>query len=964
MKLNKSDVEEATLEYFDGDQLATEVFVTKYALRNKEGDYLEKTPDDMHKRLAKEFARIEEKFGGPNQLSYEEIYELFKGFGKIVPQGSPMAGVGNKYQVQSLGNCFTLPSPTDSYGGILKTDQELVQIAKRRGGIGFDISSLRPSGLAVQNSAKTTSGLLTFMERFSNSTREVGQNNRRGALLLSVSVHHPDILEVIDAKRNRAKITGANISIKFTDVFMKALQDDLEYEQRWPLVGEPVITKSVRARKVWDAFVESAWDCAEPGALFWDTTLRTTPSDCYKEEGFESVGCNPCCFAKSSDVWVVTDSGMKEIKEITSKDLIWIDEEQCWAGTTGYFDAGEEETFRIRFSNNEELVITKNHKLMKIHESLKYGFVLKLTQLVDLKLLDEILVERQSGAYTTKIESITPTNKIEPVGCIEVEKFHKFTANGVISGNSELNLPKYGSCRLLLLNVTSFIQNPFTKHAKFDSDAFVHAAWQAQRLMDDLVELELECIEKILQKIESDPEPAEIKKCEKELWENIKQKTKLGRRTGTGITGLGDALAMLNIVYGSPESIKMTENIYKSLAIGCYRSTIELAAERGAFPIFSHEKEKNHPFMRKVLGALSKDWQQKYKKCGRRNIALTTTAPAGSVSCLTQTTSGIEPVFLLEYTRRRKLTGEEGVDVDFVDDLGDRWIEFAVRHKGLSEWSKITGKSDIKESPYYNATSNDVDWVASVDLQAAAQKWLCHSISKTVSLPKSATKELVSQCYIKAWQSGCKGLTVYRDGSRSGVLIAPEASSSNFPQNDSPKRPDEVQCDIYHTTVRGEAWLVIVGLIADKPFEIFCGLADKIKIPRKHISGSIVKNKRKTVRSVYDLVIGEADDQLIIKDIVATFDNPQHTAFARTISLSLRHGAKPRFVAEQLMKDPDSNMHTFAKCVARCLKRYIADGEHCNGKKTLEGCETPDKCQLVYQEGCVSCRSCSKSACQ
>ena len=811
------DAIKQSLEYFDGDDLAANVFVTKYALTDKDGVIHEATPDDMHRRLAKEYARIESNY--PNPLSENEIYELFKDFKYIVPQGSPMSGIGNPYQVQSISNCFVIESPWDSYGGILKSDQELVQIAKRRGGVGFDISTIRPKGRATGNCARTTDGIEVFMDRFSNSCREVAQGGRRGALMLTISVHHPQIRDFIRIKKDLSRVTGANISVRLTDEFLKAVESGSSVELRFPVDSkEPNMSLNVDALELWDEIIECAHACAEPGLLFWDNAIRTTPSDAYSEYGFGSTSTNPC---------------------------------------------------------------------------------------------------------------------------------------------GEIILSPYDSCRLMVVNLLAFVEDPFTKNAWFNFDQLASVSQKAQRLMDDMIDLEIEQVDKILKKIKGDPEPKETKAIERDLWLKVKKQAQLGRRTGLGVTAVGDALAALGIRYGSNESIKVVEKFYKTLTVNAYKSSCIMAKERGAFPIHDHDLERGHEFLTRIWDA-SPDIKEMCQKTGRRNIALTTTAPAGSVSTLTQTTSGIEPAYLLKYTRRKKLT-ENDVDgkVDFIDDVGDKWQEYNVYHHGFQEWMNVTGKSSVKSSPYHNALTNDINWVQKVKLQAAAQKWICHAISNTTNLPADVTTETVKDVYMAGWKSGCKGVTVYRDGCRTGVLVSQDRDQT-FNANSAPKRPVSLECDIHHATIKGEAWTILIGLLNNRPYEVMGGLAQFVEIPRKYKHGEITKHPRKSVNSIYDLRFGENGDEVILKNIVSLFDNPNHSAFTRTISLALRHGAPINYVVEQLQKDRDADLFSFSKVIARVLKTYIEDGTR-PGKTVCGNCSAEDT--LVYQEGCVLCTACSYSAC-
>lgn len=832
MTYTRDEAYNASLEYFGGDELAASVFVDKYALKDLTGGLNEKTPSDMHRRLAKEFARIEAKY--PNPMSEDEIYGLLNDW-SVVPQGSPMSAIGNPYQYQSLSNCFVIESPYDSYAGILKADQEQAQIMKRRGGVGFDISTIRPKGLITANAARTTDGIGVFMERFSNTCREVAQGGRRGALMLTIDVHHPEIRTFVNIKRDLKKVTGANISIRLTDEFMQAVKDGGNVHLRFPVQKDAkhTVEDHVDARALWHEIIEAAWASAEPGLLFWDTVKKRTPTEAY--EAYKSVSTNPC---------------------------------------------------------------------------------------------------------------------------------------------GEIVLSPYDSCRLLLVNLYKFVKNPFTSAAAFDQQGYNEAVYKAQRLMDDLIDLEIEAVDKIIAKIQNDPEPDTVKRSELELWQKIRSAALGGRRTGLGITALGDTLAALGHVYGSDMSIEMTETIYKSLALNAYRSSIQMAKERGAFPAFSLEAEGNHPFIRQILEARP-EFEEEYKKYGRRNIALTTTAPAGSVSCLTQTTSGIEPAFMLFYKRRKKIMpGVTDARVDFVDQLGDKWQEYKVYHHAFKKWMDVTGKTDeqIQESPYWGGTANDINWVKKVDLQAAAQKWICHSISNTTNIPNDTSVEVVKDIYMRGWETGCKGVTIYRDGCRSGVLVAdtkPEEKSddsqpSKLTENHAPKRPKELPCDIHRINVKGsegpESYLVLVGLLDGKPYELFCGLSSHVEVPKKVKTGHLVKNGKRDGVSTYNLSIPVGDDDsLIFKDVVNLFDNPNHGAFTRTISLSLRHGVPVSYIVEQLQKDKHSELQSFSRVLARVLKGYIPDGTKSASDKKCGSCGVEDG--LVYQEGCLTCKSCGSSKC-
>jgi len=828
-----SQVFEASVNYFNGDEFAAKVFVDKYALQNPNGEYLELTPSDMHRRLAKEFVRIENKY--PNPLSEDEIYSLLDHYKYIVPQGSPMSAIGNPFQLQSLSNCFVVQgvhsNKLDSYGGIMLADQEIAQIMKRRGGVGLDISGIRPKDVVTNNAAKTTDGIGVFMERFSNTCREVAQNGRRGALMITISVNHPEVETFIKIKRDKKKVTGANISIRFNDEFMQAVKNDQEYTLRWPVdasVEDAKVKKVVKAKEIWDQVIDSAWASAEPGLLFWDTVKKNTPSDLYAEFGHNSICTNPC---------------------------------------------------------------------------------------------------------------------------------------------GEIVLPAYDACRLLVLNLVSYVKNPFTKDASFDFKKFHQHAIVAQRLMDDIIDLEIECVDRILEKVKADPEPTEAKAAELNLWKKIREMNISGRRTGLGITALGDALAMLGIKYGSPESITKTRKIYRALAVASHTSSCIMAEERGAFPIFNYELEKDHLYLKDVFGDCPPEVRKMWKTTGRRNIANTTTAPTGSVSSQTQTTSGIEPAFNLSYVRRKKHNpSDKNARIDFTDALGDNWQEFTVYHHGVQRWMEVTGKTDIAESPYWGATANEIDWVASVDLQAAAQESIDHSISKTCNLPEDVSREVVSQVYMRAWEKGCKGFTVYRDKCRDGVLIQKSEAKKTLDGRPAeiemvmaPKRPLELPCEIKKAKIQGEQWTIFVGLFNGKPYEVFGGLSKYVDIPNKFKMGRIVKNGKVEDITTYNLLIGEGDDPMLIKDIANVFENANFGAFTRTISLALRHGTPVQYVVEQLQKDKHSDITSFSKVIARVLKNYIVDGTKSTAERKCPSCQKENS--FAYQEKCLTCTNCGWSKC-
>ncbi|MBV2165521.1 MAG: adenosylcobalamin-dependent ribonucleoside-diphosphate reductase [Kaistella sp.] len=833
------DAYESTLQYFDGDDLAAKVWVSKYALKDSDGNIYERTPDDMHHRIASEISRIEAKY--PNPLSEQEIFSLIKNFKYIIPQGSPMTGIGNDFQIASLSNCFVIGSGTDSdsYGSIMKIDEEQVQLMKRRGGVGHDLSHIRPKGSPVKNSALTSTGLVPFMERYSNSTREVAQDGRRGALMLSVSVNHPDSEDFVNAKLEQEKITGANISVRIDDEFMQAVVGKEDYVQKYPIHSKnPKVSKEIKATDLWNKIIHNAWKSAEPGVLFWDTIIRESLPDCYADLGYETVSTNPC---------------------------------------------------------------------------------------------------------------------------------------------GEIPLCPYDSCRLLAVNLFSYVENPFTKQAKFNFELFKEHVAYAQRMMDDIIDLEMEKIDAILLKIESDPESSDIKATEKNLWTKIRQKTIEGRRTGVGITAEGDMLAALNIQYGSKEGNEFSTLVHKTLALAAYRSSVEMAKERGAFGIYDAKREEKNPFILRIKEAdpaLYKDLQ----KFGRRNIALLTIAPTGSTSLMSQTTSGIEPVFLPVYKRRRKVNpNDKDVRVDFVDEVGDSWEEYLVFHHRFKQWMEVNGMDTdrnytqeeinkiIEVSPYYKATSNDVDWLSKVEMQGAIQKWVDHSISVTINVPNDATEELVNQLYIKAWEVGCKGVTVYRDGSRSGVLISSEEKKEEKPDAVKPvfptKRPHILEAEIVRFQNNKDKWIAFVGLIDKKPYEIFTGLADDeegIALPRWVNEGLIIKNRDEDGKSRYDFQFTNLRGYKTTIEGLSHKFNPEFWNYAKLISGTLRHGMPIENVVElinRLELDSES-INNWKAGVARALKRYIADGTEASGK-----CSNCGSDQVVYQEGCLICKNCGSSKC-
>jgi ribonucleoside-diphosphate reductase alpha chain len=834
------EVLKASAKYFGGDDLAAKVWMNKYALKNSAGDIFELTPDEMHERIASEISRIEQKY--PDPVSKETILELLKDFKYIIPAGSPMAGIGNNFQASSLSNCFVIGNDgsSDSYGGIMKIDQEQVQLMKRRGGVGHDLSHIRPSGSPVKNSALTSTGIVPFMERYSNSTREVAQDGRRGALMLSISVKHPDVAAFIDAKMEQGKVTGANVSVKITDDFMQAVVDGTPFKQQYPVESDnPKVVKEVDAQQIWDKIINNAWASAEPGILFWDTIIKESIPDSYADMGFKTVSTNPC---------------------------------------------------------------------------------------------------------------------------------------------GEIPLCPYDSCRLLALNLYSYVDNPFTDKAVFNSELFAQHVHYAQRIMDDIIDLEIEKIDRIIDKIEADPEDREVKRVEMNLWENIKRKSIEGRRTGIGITAEGDMLAALNIRYGSEEAVKFSTEVHKTLAIEAYRSSINLAKTRGAFPIFNYEREANNPFISRIREA-APEVIEEMKKYGRRNIALLTIAPTGSVSICTQTSSGIEPVFLVAYKRRRKVNpNDKNVTVSFVDEIGDSWEEYNVFHPKFMDWLRINGYNEkevmnysdkdldaiIKKSPYYKATSNDIDWVNKVKMQGQIQKWVDHSISVTVNLPENASKELVSEVYKTAWQSGCKGMTIYRDGSRSGVLVAKtdkDKEANTFCETTAPIRPKRLEADVIRFQNDYEKWIAVVGLLDGKPYEVFTGQADDFYLPPWVEKGAVIRNKKEGDRARYDFQFLDKQGYKVTSEGLSRTFNKTFWNYAKLISGILRHGM-PLYQAVELISNLNfdtESINTWKNGVVRSLKRYIPDGTQAKKNKCPE-CGVEDG--LIYKEGCLTCKHCGYSKCE
>ena len=850
---NYQQAYEASLKYFDGDELAARVWATKYALKDSFGNLYELTPDDMHRRIAREIARIENKY--PNPLTEDRLFELMSHFRYIVPQGSPMAGIGNNFQVGSLSNCFVvgLDGEPDSYGGILKIDEEQVQLMKRRGGVGHDLSHIRPKGSPVKNSALTSTGLVPFMVRYSNSTREVAQDGRRGALMLTVSIKHPDAESFIDAKMEEGKVTGANVSVRIDDAFMQAAVDGKPYKQQYPVDSDkPVYEKETDAARLWAKIVHNAWRSAEPGILFWDTITRESVPDCYADLGFKTISTNPC---------------------------------------------------------------------------------------------------------------------------------------------GEIPLCPYDSCRLIAINLYSYVKNPFTPQASFDYELFAEHVACAQRMMDDIIDLEMEKIEKILDKIKSDPETPEVKTTETNLWNKIRTKTLKGRRTGVGTTGEGDMIAAMGLRYGTPEATEFSVSVHRALALAAYGSSVQMAKERGAFEIYDAKREENNPYINRLREADPKLYDEMVKY-GRRNIACLTIAPTGTTSLLTQTTSGIEPVFMPVYKRRRKVNpSDKDVHVDMVDENGDSFEEFIVYHHKLVTWMNINNipvrrdytqeelNAIVEKSPYFKATANDVDWVNKVRMQGEVQKWVDHSISVTINLPNDISEEMVGKLYVEAWRSGCKGCTVYRDGSRTGVLVAlsdndkkkekEKENGTNERQAERYiaeeehilKRPVELEADVVRFQNKKEKWIAFIGLIDGRPYEIFTGIADDdegIFCPKSVTKGKIIKAVGEDGVKRYDFqFINKRGFKTTIEGLSEKF-NPEFWNYAKLISGVLRYGMPiPQVLKLVSSLELDSkSINTWKMGVERALKRYIH-----NGESAAEKCPNCGQNTLVYQEGCLICTNCGTSRC-
>jgi ribonucleoside-diphosphate reductase alpha chain len=839
----KKEIFDEVVAYFEGDELAAGVWIDKYSLKNDKGEMLEHNPEEMHRRLARAFARIEKKYTNP--LSEEKIYELFKKFKYIIPQGSPMAGIGNNYQIASLSNCFVIGNDhrSDSYGGIMKMDEEQVQLMKRRGGVGHDLSHIRPAGSHVKNCALSSTGVVPFMERYSNSTREVAQDGRRGALMLSISIKHPDAEHFIDAKLTEGKITGANVSVKVDHEFMEAVKSGRPYTQQYPLdVHHPKIKKEIDAQKLWDKIIHNAWKSAEPGVLFWDTIRRDAVPDCYEDEGFKTISTNPC---------------------------------------------------------------------------------------------------------------------------------------------GEIPLCPYDSCRLIAMNLYSYVNNPFTENATFDMPLFKEHVQYAQRLMDDIIDLEIEKIDQILEKITSDPESEDVKRVETELWTKIKRQTLKGRRTGLGITAEGDMLAALNIRYGSEHGIAFSTEVHKQLALAAYRSSVTMARERGAFPVYSSMKEVSNPFILRVKDADEKLYEDMIR-FGRRNIALLTIAPTGSVSICTQTTSGIEPAFKVAYNRKRKVNPNDLNNRQTTrDQNGDFWEEYHVFHPKFFVYAETLGitkeqlykmsndemKEIFEKSPYYQSTAADTDYLKKVELQGNVQKWVDHSISVTINLPETTTQDTVSALYLKAWESGCKGMTVYRDGSRSGVLVDANEKEKKKPASAAAdtqnlKRPKELNAEIVRFKNDNEDWVAFIGTKDGRPYEIFTGKAedDRFLLPKSVTEGFVIKNRMEDGRKQYDFMYYDADGyEVIVRGLSRCF-NPEFWNYAKMISALLRHDIPVENVVNIIegLNFREDSINSWKNGVVRALKKFIADGTKAKGQACPQ-CGEADT--MEFKEGCLTCVACSYSKC-
>jgi len=839
---SRQEVLEKSLEYFDGDELAATTWMHKYALKNHNGEYLEWTPDQMHRRMAKEFAQVERQYldtsnlnGSTSQLSKygqqrkalseKSIYELFKNFNYVIPQGSVMSGLGNPDMLASLSNCVVMPEIHDSYGGILHTDQQLVQLFKRRCGVGVDISGLRPAGSTVSNAAGSTTGATSFMERFSNTTREVAQNGRRGALMITMDIAHPDVESFITMKQDLSKVTGANVSVRLSDEFMEAVEKNKSYTHHWPIDSKtPEITKTVKAKDLWETIIKCAHNTAEPGLIFWDRQHKYSTSSVYP--GFENTSTNPC---------------------------------------------------------------------------------------------------------------------------------------------SEIAMQGGDSCRLIALNLYSFIKNPFTDQAKFEFDEFYKTTYESQRLMDDLVDLELKAVSNILEKIENDPEFDDIKKVERDTWELLYNTGKKGRRTGLGFTALADAMAALGLKYDSEDAIEVIDKIMKEKCRAEFDSSIDMAIERGKFEDFDPKIEQSSDFVKMLSQELPEVYERMMKN-GRRNISISTVAPTGTLSMLAQTSSGIEPIFLMSYKRRRKIdNNDQNAKIDFVDKLGDSWEEFTVYHPKLKEWMKVTGENDQEKSPYFNATAQQIDWKQRIKIQSVVQKYVTHSISSTINLANDVSPDMVADIYTEAWKKGLKGITVYRDGSRDGVLISTDekktCNTNDIIETHAPKRPKKLQAEVVRFQNNNEKWIAVIGLLNNKPYEIFTGRAeDSFFLPNWITEGWVLKNRNDEGKSRYDFqYLDKEGYRVTIEGLSRSFEK-EYWNYAKLISSVLRHGMPIHLVVDLIdnLNLYDDSINTWKNGVARTLKKFIPNGTKIKGHVCQE-CGDPDG--LIYEEGCLKCKSCGFTKC-
>jgi len=945
------------LEYFNGDELATSTLINKYLMQDQENNYIEHSPEDLFNRLTSEFYRIEQNY--PNPLSKNDIYELFKDFKYIIPGGSALFGVGNNQQITSIANCFVIEQPEDNYNSIVNKDKELVHLMKRRGGVGIDISKLRPAGTPINNAAMFSDGVTCFMNRYSNTTKEVAQNGRRGALMITLDCRHPDLENFITVKQDLTKVTGANISVKWHDDFLNCVENDEEYTLRFPVdssIEEAKVTKVVKAKEIWDKFVNANWNSAEPGCLYWDRVITKSLSDCY--DNHKTVSTNPCVvgstiintrqfgkitmkelvelFNKNNYIEVMsfnTQSNNYEFKEVTNAMLTKKDATVIKIGSNvvGNID-------------NPLIVCTPDHKIYtKTNGYVEAGDL----QLDDIIQGNEIWVE-----YTDLCQQVTDN---EDVYDITVKNNNNFIANNIVVHNcGEITLSPYSSCILMAINLTSFVENQFQNNATFNFDKFADIVYKANKLIDDMIDLELEKIEKIMSVIKNGDSCQKDKDDELFVWGKMKEKYIEGRRTGLGILGYGDMLAMLGITYGSEDALKFTEKLFSNYHKYLMKSQSILAQDRGMFPIFEFNKEKDNFYYKGLDNKIIAD----IKRNGRRNISFSTIAPTGSISMLAQITSGIEPVFMRSYKRRRKLNTseiEQGVKPDHIDDDGIKWIIYDVFHHKLKEWLKLFPNKSVEESPYYEAEASEINWESRVKLQSIAQKYITHSISSTVNLPKDISVSEVHDIYINAWKYGCKGITVYRESCREGVLFVDDEIEDAV----SKERPKLIPCDIHYSTIEGHPWIIFIGMFNGKPYEVIGGKKSNVEIPKKYKNGWIKKNGIINGRRTYELVLGSLDDeneQMVIKDICHIFSTDA-SSYTRHISLSLRYNVPINVICETLHKDGDSDMFSFAKGIARCLKKYITDGT-----STKEDCpECSD--QLKYKDGCVCCMSCGWSKC-